>query len=206
MTSISGSMSRMSMPSMNDILKSQLQSAVTAGTVKAEDQTALSSALDDIDSVMKSSGPPKPGIDPSAIKEKVSGLIDQEVADGKLTEEQAAELRELLDNAAKNGPAGGQAMEASGEQDGEAFAIDGMSGPRGPGGPPPPPPASEETSDDATSDDSATSLDAARENAVEALMTFLEQLSKSTAENSVYTSGGTSSGSNYSSLLVDKTA
>ncbi|WP_206335784.1 hypothetical protein [Rhizorhabdus phycosphaerae] len=201
MTSISGSMSRMSMPSMNDILKSKLQSAVTAGTVKAEDQTALSSALDDIDSVMKSSGPPKPGMDPSAIKEKVSGLIDQEVADGKLTEEQAAELREFLDNAARNGPAGGQVADASGEQDGEAFAIDGMSGPRGPGGPPPPPPANEETSDDST-----TSLADAREDAVEALMTFLEQLSKSTAENSVYTSGGTSSGSNYSSLLVDKTA
>jgi hypothetical protein len=100
MTSISSGATYAS-HSPRDRLLTQLQSAVTAGTVKQTDQTALSSAIDDIGSALKASGPPAQSTTPTSMKDKVDSLIDQEVKDGKLTDDQATELKQVFADASK---------------------------------------------------------------------------------------------------------
>ncbi|PZU09135.1 hypothetical protein [Sphingomonas sp.] len=190
MTSISGSMSAAQMMSPNDRMKLALQSAVSTGTVKSTDQSTLSSALDDIDAAMKSSGPPTAGTSADAMKSKIESLIDQEVSNGKLTDDQATELKQVF-----------------------ADAADSMQGPGGPGGPggaggPPPPPPSSETSD--SSDDTSTSSTDATDttkSAIEQLVAFLKKLEDSMTSTSPYTSTGSSTASgSTTSMLVNSLA
>ena len=61
-----------------DLLKSELSKEVSAGTISSSDQSALSSALDDIDSALKSQGsssssstPPSP----DEMQSKIDNLI-----------------------------------------------------------------------------------------------------------------------------------
>lgn len=185
MVSISGTTSSAAILSPSDRLKQQLQSAVSAGTVKATDQTALSSALDDIDSAMKASGPPQQGGSPTGMKDKVDSLIDKQVADGKLTDEQAEELKTLFAEAAPQGAGG-------------------------PGGPPPGPPPTDESSSTEATDGSSTTTSTdgtdATDQMIEALKTFLEKFEQAVSANSPYGSDGTSTGSGLSSLLFDGNA
>ena len=185
MTSISTSMSRAAMMSPNDRMKLQLQSAVSAGTVKASDQTALSSALDDIDTAIRSSGASQAGSAPTDMKTRVDSLIDKEVTDGKLSDEQASELKELFAQAA----------------------------PQGPGGPPPPPPAEAgtdstdavtATSDGSTSTGTTGTSDAKQ--LAEALMAFLKKFQEAMDSNAPYAANGSSVSSSRSSVLFDATA
>ncbi len=88
-------------------LQSELASEVSSGTISSGDQSALSSALTDIDSAMQSQAPsagspPSPG----AMKSKIDSLIDGEVKDGKLTSSQAAELKNVFAQAFSGGPSG----------------------------------------------------------------------------------------------------
>ena len=88
-------------------LQSELASEVSSGTISSGDQSALSSALTDIDSAMQSQAPsagspPSPG----AMKSKIDSLIDGEVKDGKLTSAQAAELKNVFAQAFSGGPSG----------------------------------------------------------------------------------------------------
>jgi hypothetical protein len=86
--------------SPRELLQKELASEVAAGTISSTDQTALSSALDDIDSSLKSerssgagqSRPPSP----DEMKSKIDDLIAGEVSDGKLTSDQAEELKNNL--------------------------------------------------------------------------------------------------------------
>ena len=80
-------------------LQNELLSEVSAGTVSSSDQTALSSALDDIDSSLKAdreanpgSGPPAPG----QFQSKIADLIAGEVSKGTLTSDQASELQNIF--------------------------------------------------------------------------------------------------------------
>lgn len=181
-------MSAASMMSPGDRMKLQLQSAVSAGTVKSADQSALSSALDDIDTAMKASGPPAAGTDPSAMKTKIGSLIDKEVSDGKLTDDQATELKQVFADAAESmrGPGG-------------------PGGPGGAGGPPPPPPSCSDEDGDTTSSTSSTD---STKSAIETLIAFLKQLESSMSSSTTYGSGGTSAAASTtaSSLLVDSAA
>src|SRR5262249_4270104 len=105
-------------------LQDELQSEVSAGTISSSDQTALSSALTDIDAAMQASRSTdqSSGTRPSPedLKSKIDSLIAGEVSSGKLTSDQATELQGVFKSAFANGPGG----------------AGGPGGPGGAGGPP----------------------------------------------------------------------
>lgn len=115
-TTSSGAYTR---PSPLELLQNQLTSEVSAGTINAADQDALSTALDNIDQTLKSEGsggrPSGTRPTPDEMKSRIDGLIAQQVERGKLTSDQAGELQDVFKNAFASSPAG--------------------HGPRGPGGP-----------------------------------------------------------------------
>ncbi|MGO9396543.1 MAG: hypothetical protein ACLP19_01695 [Xanthobacteraceae bacterium] len=87
-------------------LQNELTSMVSSGTISSSDQSALSSALTDINSALQSdasSSPPSP----TDIKSKIDSLIAQEVQNGKLTSDQATELQSVFSNAFSQGGPGG---------------------------------------------------------------------------------------------------
>ena len=89
------------------MLQDELASEVKAGTISSADQSALNSALSDIDSAMQASKPSagsRPS--PDEMKAKIEGLIDDQVESGNLTSEQAEELKGVFENAFKGGPGG----------------------------------------------------------------------------------------------------
>jgi len=183
MTSLSGSMSATRL-SPNERMQQMLQSAVSAGTVKTADQSALSSALDDIDTALKN-GASAGSMAPGGMKTKVDGLIDQEVSNGKLTDDQATELKQVFADAA--------------QKMGGAHHHHHHGGPKGP------PPSDDLTSTGDSTDPTTTSTDSAK-NAIDTLISFLKQMEDKMSSSTNYTSSGTSSGNGLSSLLVDGNA
>ena len=191
MTSLS-SMSAASMTSPGDRMKLRLQSMVSAGSVKSADQGALASALDDIGAAMKAGGAPAAGTDPGTMKTKVDSLVDQEVSDGKLTTDQATELKQVF-----------------------AKAAHGLHGAHGAGGPPPPPPSDD---DDTTATSSTTgapssttgttsaSTTDSTKSAIETLIAFLKQLEQATSSSTNYTANGSTGSIANSAVLVNATA
>src|ERR1700761_5266125 len=109
MTSISAASSG-SYQSPLQLLQAELQSEVNSGAVSSSDQSALSSALTDINSALQgggansSSGSGSPPANPGDIKSKIDGLIANEVSSGKLTSQQATELQGVFQNAFAGGP------------------------------------------------------------------------------------------------------
>jgi len=99
MTSISSNSAAMS-PA--DRLQYALQAAVQAGTVNASDQTALSTALTNIDSSLQSAAatPNTTSLDPGSIKDQVNSLINGQVSNGTLTPDQGSELQQVFAQAA----------------------------------------------------------------------------------------------------------
>lgn len=89
-------------------LQDELQPEVSSGTISASDQSALSSALNDIDSSLQSDGTSdqSSGSGPDGIKSKIDDLIQQEVSSGKLTDQQATELQGVFKSAFSHGPGG----------------------------------------------------------------------------------------------------
>lgn len=194
------------MTSPRDRLQQMLDNAVSAGSVSKTDETALSSALDDIDSQMQAGKPSAGGASGgtrTSMKDKVDGLIDSEVSSGKLTDDQATELKKMF----------AEAHKAMGHH----------------GGPPPPPPASstddsEErlidqidaasstsstTSGTSSSSSSSSGSDplASLDAAITKLSDFIKKLEAARAENSVYDSSGSSATTQVTqSLMVDATA
>ena len=77
-------------------------------TVKSADKTAFSSAITDIVNGLKSGASATAGASTvtsgtattTTVKDRVDGLIDKEVSDGKLSTDQATELKSLLAKAA----------------------------------------------------------------------------------------------------------
>jgi len=81
-------------------LQQQLQSDVSDGTISSSDQSALSTALTDIDTALQSSrsSDQSSGTRPSKdeMKSKVDDLIANEVSNGTLTSDQADELKNVF--------------------------------------------------------------------------------------------------------------
>ena len=159
MTSISAAASSSYLSPLQQLQK-ELQSEVTAGKITSADQDALSAALTDIDASLQSSRPShSAGTRPSPedMKAKIDDLIAGEVSSGKLTSEQATELKGVFEAAFANGPGGGG----------------GPGGPRGggPGGPPPADDLSATASADSTTD--ATSPDDLLQQCLELLQASL---------------------------------
>ena len=188
MTSISAS--SMSGYSPLDLLKQELAKEVSAGKVSATDQTALSSALDDIDSAlqsgsssssstMSSSTPPSP----KEMQSKIDDLIQSEVDSGKLTADQASELKNVFANAFSGGPGGA-------------------------GGPPPADDSSSDTTSSTSSSSSSSSSSSTSSDLEELLKKLLEALqSSNSSKTSSYSANGSSSSSTTSkSLVVDFSA
>lgn len=178
MTSISSSaMQRFTSP--REVLQNELLSEISAGTISADDQDALSTALDTIDAAMKgdassrSRGAGRPS--PDEMTSKINGLIDDQVESGALTSDQADELKTLFAN---------------------AMPARGPGGPGGAGGPPPggPPPGGAE---------GATESSSTGSDVEDLLQSFLELLKEQQSAGATYGSDGDSSQSFTLSLLID---
>lgn len=190
MTSISSTTQRFDPRAQMD---ARISAAASAGSISSEDQDALSSALDTIDSSL--SADRTSGGKPGDMKGKIDGLIDEQVKSGALTDDQAAELKSFF----AQGPDGGQG---------------GPGGAKGAGGPPPgPPPASSDSdSDDDSTDsstDSATQISEAAARQLEAMTAFLQKLRDSAASGSATygnNAGTTSNGSSATGMVIDTQA
>ncbi|MCA1426627.1 MULTISPECIES: hypothetical protein [unclassified Bradyrhizobium] len=87
-------------------LQQELQSQVSTGAISSSDQSALSTALTDIDTALqqsRSSGAP-PSKD--EMQSRIEDLISSEVSNGTLTSEQAEELKSVFQSAFTGGPGG----------------------------------------------------------------------------------------------------
>ncbi|KYG25416.1 hypothetical protein SE92_30745, partial [Bradyrhizobium sp. AT1] len=89
-------------------LQQQLQSEVSAGTISSSDQSALSTALTDIDTALQQgrSSDGSSGTRPSKedMQSKIDDLISNEVSNGTLTSDQAEELKGVFQSAFASGP------------------------------------------------------------------------------------------------------
>lgn len=83
-------------------LQEQLNSQISVGQIKSSDKGALTSAFDQIGASL--GGPPtgKPNFGDMA--SKVDGLISEREKSGKLTSEQASELRAFFESVKKGAP------------------------------------------------------------------------------------------------------
>jgi len=185
MTSISALSSNSYQQSPLQRLQDELQSEVDSGATSSFDQSALSTALTDIDSSLQAgrssdqSGGTRSS--PGDLKSKIDDLIQNEVSSGKLTSDQATELQGVFKSAFANGPAGG-------------------GGPGGAGGPPP---GDGSSSTDATGDSSSTSSSSTDDVLKEFLKLLQDSLSSSTSYNAAGTSFASSNSTSISALLID---
>jgi hypothetical protein len=180
MTSISSAgLAPHSFTSPRELLQNELQSEVSSGAVSANDQDALSAALDDIDSTLRSQRP-QPGSarpSPDEMKSKIDDLIAGEVQNGKLTSDQAEELKNVFAKAFSHGPGG-----AGGPH----------GGPGGPGGPGAP---------GGTGDASASSESSDQLNQI--LSDFLKSIQQSLSKSSTYDASGDTGSVSISALVMN---
>ena len=190
MTSISAT-SNSSYLSPLQKLQDQLQAEVSSGAISSSDQSALSSALTDINSSLQngSAGDSATGTNssPGDLKSKIDSLIANEVSSGKLTGDQATELQGVF-KAAFADTAGGPG--------GAGGAHHGHHG--GHGGPSP------------TDGSSATDSTSSTSSANDILQQFLQSLQNSLSASSSpsysatgITDPGNSNGTSFSALLID---
>lgn len=170
-------------------LQQELQSEVSDGTISSSDQSALTTALQDIDTALhqSKSSDQSSGTKPSkdGLKSKIDDLISSEVANGTLTSDQADELKDVFQSAFSKGPGG----------------------PGGAGGPPPgPPPSDDGSSDSASSTGQTAGSSSTDSSTAKILEQFLQALQQSQSSSSSYGANGTtssSSSSDFSALLID---
>jgi hypothetical protein len=172
-------------------LQDELQSEVNSGAIGSSDQSALSSALTDIDSSLQTSSASDPAgganSPPGDLKSKIDNLIAGEVSSGKLTSDQATELQGVFKAAFASAPDG------AGGPGGAGGAHHGHHGHHGG-----PPPADSSTSTDSTGTSSAADI----------LQQFLQSLQNSQSRSPSYSAAGTpdkgnTGGAPVPALLVD---
>ena len=171
-------------------LQQQLQSDVSDGTISSSDQSALSTALTDIDTALQQSrsSDQSRGTRPSKdeMKSKIDDLIANEVSNGTLTSDQADELKNVFQSAFAKGPGG----------------AGGPGGPGGAGGPPPGPPPDDSSSNSSSTD--STSSTSTNTTTADILQQFLQALQQSQSSSASYGANGSSfGGSDFSALLID---
>lgn len=165
-----------------DLLKSELSKEVSSGQISSSDQTALSSALDTIDSALKNGGATSISSQtPDQLQSKIDSLIQSEVSSGKLTSSQASELKNVFSNALGGGPGGA-------------------------GGPPPSQSSDNDSDDSSTSSTSSSSSSSNSSTVDELIKKFVEALKavdRSSPSSSYGSNGSTTSSKSQTSLLVD---
>ncbi len=190
--------------SPRDRLQNELLSEVSSGAISSTDQSALSTALDDIDQSLKAdrasggqaSGPPSP----DQIKSKIDDLISGEVQNGTLTSAQATELQNVFANAFAQGGPGGPG--GTGGHHGHHHDGDSASG------------ASSDGSSAAASllsaigSNSSDGTNSATDSTTSLIQKFLQSLQDSLQQGAGYSANGDSSGSSKSSmaLVIDFTS
>jgi hypothetical protein len=179
-----------------------LEAATSAGTISKTDETAISGALDDIGTALSAEATGTAnGTQATSgdMKSRIQSLIDQEVKDGKLTDSQASELKDLFGantsaqaNAVDGTGANGQAKGPGGVHHGHHHHKS-------------------STSDDSTS--SATSATASASSTdspaskLDTLISLLQNLRDSMTSTDTYGTSATSANSNsQTALLIDKSA
>ena len=149
-------------------LQDELQVEVDSGAISSTDQSALSSALGDIDSALQSSRTSDQSsgtrLSPDEFASRIDDLIQQEVSSGKLTDQQATELQGVFKAAFSHGPGG----------------------PGGAGGPPPGPPPSGGSSAGGTDGSSSGNP------LVDLLQQFLQSLTSSSTDSTSSSTTGSS--------------
>ncbi len=122
------------------------------------------------------------------MKDKIDGLIANQVSSGTLTSDQATTLKSLF---------------AKGDK-GDRDAVGSAGGPR-PGPPPGPPPSGSDTSDSSsTSADTSTSGTTSTASTSDLLASFIKQLQSTQASGTGYaSSGSTAARSSASALVLD---
>ena len=185
MTSISAA-SASQHPSPLQRLQQQLQSDVSDGTISSSDQSALTTALQDIDTSLQQgrssdeSGATRPSKD--GLKSRIDDLISNEVSNGTLTSSQADELKGVFQSAFAKRPGGA-------------------------GGPPPGPPRSDDGSSDSSSATDPTSSNSTDGSTAKILEQFLQALQQSQSSSPSYganrSATGSSNSSDFSALLID---
>jgi hypothetical protein len=180
MTSISSAgLAQHAFTSPRELLQNELLSEVSSGAISTDDQDALSAALDDIDSTLRSQRP-EPGSarpSPSEMKSKIDDLIATEVQNGKLTSDQAEELKNVFANAFSQGPGG-----AGGPQ----------GGPGGPGGSCAPGGSGDASASSDSSDQLSQLLD-----------DFLKLVQQSLSKNSTYDASGDTGSVSITALVMN---
>jgi hypothetical protein len=178
---------------MKDQMASTISSEVSAGSLSSTDATALTSALTAIDSGLSAESTGTTAAsgsaakrDPASMKDRIDGLIADQVSAGTLTDDQAGELKSLF-------ASGGRSTSAS-RTGGTAEA----------GGPPPGPPPD---GADADSDDGTTQASATGASVSDLLSSFIKQLQSVQATGSAYGANGTNrNGTSASALVLDTSA
>lgn len=178
-------------PGGRERIDDRIEQGVSSGAISATDATALSSALDAIDAGLSSDASGGTGSttvssgrasrpDPAAMKDKIDGLIADQVSAGALTSDQADTLKSLFSG-------GG----------------DEARGPGGPGGPGGPPPSGAPGRGDTASDDAGTGSASDGNAAASKLISdFLSQLQSSLGSGGGYGSTGASSAARTATSLV----
>ncbi len=166
-------------------LQQELQAEITSGKISSGNQDALSAALDSIDQSMQADrdsagGGTRPA--PGEMKSKIDDLIGAQVSSGKLTSDQADELKGVFEAAFAHGPGG-------------------AGGARGAGGPPPGGSPPSDSVDDSNGTDGATDIN-------DIMQQFLDSLQQSleTSTSSAYSASGvtaTGAAASFTALLVD---
>ncbi|MGW8201737.1 hypothetical protein ACWGM0_04215 [Sphingomonas bisphenolicum] len=186
-------------PSPRAMMDRKIGAAVETGSLSSVDGDALETALDSIDTALSTSASEGSArLDPSAMKDRIDSLIDDQLSAGTLTEDQATALQSFF----AQGPGGAtETADAGGE---EGFGIEGMGGVGGPGpmrGPPPGPPPSESTDDSSTTSTDATSAT----EQLDSIIAFLENL-RSSLSQSLYGNAASSTDGSNSGLVIDSLA
>lgn len=176
---ISSSQSQIYSP--RDLLQNTLTSEIASGKINQSDQSALSDALDSIDQSLSASRGSKSGSGPRSpdqLKSQLDDLISQQVSSGKLTSDQADELKQVFQDTFSKGP-------------------------KGAGGPPPgSPPPGGAPGDASSASDGTSSTASSVSDILKQLEDLLKQLSSSTS--SYQADGNNNNKNNLSnSLFVD---
>jgi len=171
-------------------LEAELQTEVSNGTISSSDQSALSSALTDIDSAIKasqSSDAPGTKLSPTDMQSKINDLIANEVSSGKLTSTQADELKGVFQATFAQGPGGppsGDGASSSSATDASSLA------------------SSTTSSSDTSSTDTSNNIAELLQQFLQALQSSLSS-SSSSAYNASGTSTATDNSSQLSAILID---
>ena len=166
-------------------IQSLLQSQVASGTIQKVDQSALSSAISDIGTLR--SGASASG----SMQDRVSGLIDGEVSSGKLTDDQATELKGLFAKA--------HAHMHHTHGSGASSALNDLFSPEGTNA------AGTTITASTTSTNPLTSVADGAHGVIDGLASFVSNLRSAVSSNGLYGAGGGTAG-RISSLLVNSFA